>query len=142
MELIINGKPIPLKRHKHTTRNGRIFNYDPSKADKANFLKKVQNLAPEDPLYGAVSVSLEVYLVRPKSHFGTGRNSKILKDNAPKYPIISSKENADIDNYIKFVFDALNGVFYKDDGQIVHLESIKEYSTEPKTIVRIYPYEY
>jgi len=25
MELIIPGKPIALKRHRHTTRNGRIF---------------------------------------------------------------------------------------------------------------------
>ncbi len=139
IEFTVEGSPIALKRHRHTHKG---FTYDPSKSDKANFLKKVQILAPEDPLYGAVSVSVEVYLVRPKAHFGTGRNSKILKDNAPKYPIITSKENADIDNYIKFVFDAFNGVFYKDDGQIVHLESVKEYAPEPKTIVRIYPYEY
>ena len=138
MELIIPGKPIALKRHRHTTRNGRIFNYDPSKADKANFLKKVQILAPEDPLYGAISMSVEVYIDRPKSHFGTGRNSDKVKDSSPIYPI----SRPDLDNYIKFVFDALNGVFYKDDSQIVHLESEKEYAPEPKTIVRIYPYEY
>lgn len=100
-------------------------------------LKKVQNLAPEDPLYGAISVSVEVYIDRPKTHFGTGRNSDKVKDSSPKYPI----GRPDIDNYIKFVLDALNGVFYKDDSQVVHIESIKEYSTEPKTIVRIYPYE-
>ncbi len=138
MELIIPGKPIALKRHRHTTRNGRIFNYDPSKADKANFLKKVQNMAPEDPVYGAISMTIEVYIDRPKSHFGTGRNSDKVKESAPAYPI----SRPDLDNYIKFVFDALNGVFYKDDSQVVHTESIKEYSTEPKTIVRIYPYEY
>lgn len=138
MELIIPGKPIALKRHRHTTRNGRIFNYDPSKADKANFLKKVQNMAPEVPLYEAISMVVEVYIDRPKSHFGTGRNSDKVKESAPAYPI----SRPDIDNYIKFVLDALNGVFYKDDSQVVYLESIKEYNQEPKTIVRIYPYEY
>ena len=51
------------------------------------------------------------------------------------------EEKIDSEGNIKFVLDALNGVFYKDDSQVVHIESIKEYSTEPKTIVRIYSYE-
>jgi len=138
MELTIPGKPVALKRHRHTSRNGRIFNYDPSKADKANFLKKVQYLAPEVPFYEAISMSIDVYIGRPKSHFGTGRNSEKIKESAPAYPI----GRPDIDNYIKFVLDALNGVFYRDDSQVVHIESVKEYSTEPKTIVRIVPFEY
>jgi Holliday junction resolvase RusA-like endonuclease len=33
----------------------------------------------------------------------------------------------DLDNYIKAVKDALNGVLYKDDGQIVILHARKEY---------------
>ena len=93
-------------------------------------------MAPEDPVYGAISMTIEVYIDRPKSHFGTGRNSDKVKESAPAYPI----SRPDLDNYIKFVFDALNGVFYKDDSQVVHIESIKEYNQEPKTIVRIYPY--
>ena len=42
-----------------------------------------------------------------------------------------------IDNYVKLVLDALNGVFYKDDSQICHLKTIKKYSEQPRTVVVI-----
>jgi Holliday junction resolvase RusA-like endonuclease len=35
----------------------------------------------------------------------------------------------DIDNYIKLLFDGMNGIIYKDDCQIVALEATKVYGT-------------
>jgi Holliday junction resolvase RusA-like endonuclease len=130
IELIVYGSPIPLKRHRHTHRG---FTYDPSKADKRVFLENVRNLAPKSPLYGAISMSIEFYIARPKAHYRTGQYSNILKDSSPTWHI----SRGDIDNYVKLVLDALNGVFYKDDSQVCILETIKKYSSNPRTVVQI-----
>ena len=47
------------------------------------------------------------------------------------------KTRPDIDNYIKFVMDCLNGLVYKDDSQVVDIYSNKLYATNPQTIIII-----
>ena len=42
----------------------------------------------------------------------------------------SNKIRCDIDNLIKAVLDALNGVVWKDDDQIIHLVAYKNYNKE------------
>ena len=42
----------------------------------------------------------------------------------------------DIDNLIKLVGDALNGIAYKDDSQIVEIQAVKKYG-KPQTIIHI-----
>ena len=82
-----------------------------------------------DPIY----IQLWYGLPRPKSHYGTGRNSGKLKGSAPKYP----GKKPDIDNYEKFVFDCLNGVVYRDDSQVVSCRHDKRYSENPRTEIEI-----
>lgn len=43
----------------------------------------------------------------------------------------------DIDNLVKSVLDAMNDIWFKDDGQIACLSVVKKYSREPKTIIVI-----
>lgn len=45
----------------------------------------------------------------------------------------------DVDNIVKAIFDALNGVVWKDDVQVVALRVEKRYSTVPGVVVRIEP---
>lgn len=116
----IPGDPIALKRHRHT-KSG--FSYDPSKNDKADFLAKCMNNKPSKPFTKAVALELEFIFTRPKSHFGTGRNSGVLKPSAPEF----HTKRPDLDNLIKFVEDALNGVFYTDDRQIMYVGATKTY---------------
>jgi len=128
IKLTVEGSPVALKRHRHL-RNGHT--YDPSRADKRLFLAKSIKSAPKSPVYGPISMTLEFYVDRPKAHYRTGKYSHILKDTAPTWHI----SRADIDNYVKLVLDALNGVYYKDDSQICHLKTIKKYSTNPRTVI-------
>ena len=44
----------------------------------------------------------------------------------------------DIDNVIKAVLDALNGIAYKDDARVVELEARKVYGNEPGVAVEIH----
>ena len=74
------------------------------------------------------------YFPRPKSHYGTGRNKDILKDNSP----IWFTKRKDLDNLIKFVLDSLNGQAYFDDSQIVSIHAYKFYTCEePRVQVRL-----
>ena len=117
----VNENPKPLKRHRMTL-NGQV--YDPSAKDKTEWLQKAELFRPEAPPSYAIKVTLTFFLKRPKSHFRTGKYSKLLKNTAPEKCI----QKPDLDNLVKFVLDAMNGTFYLDDSQIVELTCSKKYS--------------
>lgn len=43
----------------------------------------------------------------------------------------------DIDNVLKIVLDALNGVAYKDDSRVIGVEAEKAYSTTPRIVIEL-----
>ena len=43
----------------------------------------------------------------------------------------------DIDNVLKVVLDALNGIAYKDDSRVVDIQGKKVYSDTPKIVIEI-----
>lgn len=133
IEFTIFGNPVALKRHRTVRTKNFIRQYDPSFNDKQDFLAKTMEYRPEEPLKSALMVSLFFNIARPKSHYRTGKNAGVLKDNAP----IACTKRPDIDNYVKFVMDALNGVFWIDDSQIFSLYSVKQYSETPSIIIKI-----
>ena len=121
-ESTIYFEPVSLKRHRHRLKGGT---YDPSKKDKDDFVKLVENL-PEEKMTKPIKCILHFYCKRPKSHYKTGKYSNILKDTAPKY----NTNNKDLDNMVKFVLDALNDKLYVDDCQIIEINCIKSYSND------------
>ena len=46
----------------------------------------------------------------------------------------------DLDNIAKGILDAMNGIIYKDDVQVVRLSLQKHYSTEPGVYTMIREY--
>jgi Holliday junction resolvase RusA-like endonuclease len=74
---------------------------------------------------GPVNVAITFFLPRPKSHYGTGRNAKVLKPGAPLYPEVKP----DLDKLIRATLDALTtaGV-YADDSKVVDLHTSKRYA--------------
>jgi Holliday junction resolvase RusA-like endonuclease len=133
IEFTVEGLPIALKRHRNTRNGGKMWVYDPSKFDKANFLKKSLKTAPKSPALGPISMTVEFYFGRPKKHYRSGQHSHLLKNNCPDWHIIK----ADIDNLLKLVMDSLTGVYYKDDCQICYVKMLKKYSTNPRTVVQL-----
>jgi len=86
-----------------------------------------------DVLTGPVSLSLVFYLPRPKSHFGTGRNAGKLKPSAKRYPTTTP----DLTKLVRAVEDALKGVTWKDDSQVVYQHNTKLYGGRPGVEVTI-----
>lgn len=84
-------------------------------------------------LDGAVRLSLTFVRVRPKGHFRTGKNAHLLRDGAPGYPTTKP----DVLKTARAVEDALTGLVWRDDAQIVdeHLEKV--WGDRPCVVVRI-----
>mgnify|MGYP003145482325 CR=1 FL=1 len=135
IEFTVPGNPIALKRHRNfRTKTGINIQYDPSKKDKSDFIAKCIQHQPQKPYEIPLSISLNIYLQRPKNHYRTGKNSELLKDSAPLW--VTKKP--DIDNFIKFIFDSFNGVFFRDDSQICSLTAIKKYCDCPRVEVTLF----
>jgi Holliday junction resolvase RusA-like endonuclease len=98
--------------------------YDPSKGDKQDFLAKAMAARPDKPFEGPIALSCCFYFSRPKSHFGSGKNSMTLK---PAFQSKWKTSKPDLDNCLKMVADALNAVFWRDDCQIISMCSQKQY---------------
>ena len=135
IRLVIPGEPKAQKRHRSTTINGFIRNYDPSQASKKDFLWTVMNNAPAKPIDFPIRMDLFFFFSRPKSHYGTGKNASNLKSSAPRF----HTTKPDIDNLYKFVTDSLNKVYYRDDSLISEVYTIKIYSEHPRIEIVISP---
>ena len=66
------------------------------------------------PRGSPVQVELLVYVKRPASHYGTGRNAGELKPSAPPIP----PAGKDLDKIQRAVGDAGTGIWWLDDQQI------------------------
>ena len=69
------------------------------------------------------------YRPRPSNHFGTGKNAGVRKDSAPYFPIV----RPDVLKIARGIEDALTGVIYRDDSQIVDEHLMKRYG-EPARV--------
>jgi Holliday junction resolvase RusA-like endonuclease len=79
------------------------------------------------PLGGAVELRLGFDLLRPQSHFGTGRNASVVKASSPEWPTVAP----DLDKLTRCICDAITDAgLWKDDSQVVYIQAAKRYVTE------------
>lgn len=118
-------RPVPL--HGHLEGQSRIAegnDKDHEKRIKAWKLRvaTAAHLAyPGTPVEGPVAVEIIDFRKRPANQMGTGRNAGALKDSASKYPTTTP----DCGKTARLIEDAMSGVIYKDDSQIVEERLMK-----------------
>ena len=71
---------------------------------------------------GPVHVHATLYVARPRGHYG----KRGLRPSAPAYP--SRRSVGDVDKLARAVLDALTGVCFVDDAQVVDLVVRKRYA--------------
>lgn len=106
----------------------RVIDANPNSAEWKQQVSSAARAAVGDAfelLTGPLGLSLEFFSPRPKSHYGTGRRAGVLKQSAPRFP--TSKP--DLLKLARGVEDALTGVLYRDDSQIVIERLKKQYGT-------------
>lgn len=77
-----------------------------------------------------ISVKVTVHYPIPKS----ATKAAVAAMQAGK---LFPSRKPDIDNVLKIVLDALNGVAYKDDSRVVCVEAEKVYSFTPKLVIEL-----
>jgi crossover junction endodeoxyribonuclease RusA len=134
ISFFVPGTPAPggSKRAFFNRKTGKAMVVDacaqnkPWRSDVKAFAQEAHKNGP--PLQGALKLSIVFFMARPKGHFGTGRNSDKLKDSAPQYPT----GKPDSTKLTRSCEDALNGVLWKDDSQIVTQSISKRYTIDGK----------
>nr|WP_289038238.1 RusA family crossover junction endodeoxyribonuclease [uncultured Allobacillus sp.] len=113
-------------------KKGQTVLYDPQESrDYKKFVSLIaRHHAPEVPLDGPLGAHIKIYRQIPKS---TTKKDRALILEGVKRPITKP----DNSNYAKGIEDALNGIIYKDDSQIVDLQVSKFYSENPRVEVTI-----
>src|SRR5699024_2017017 len=125
MNIVVEGNPKAQKRHRHR-KNGHT--YDPSKGDKVNIKKQLLGVKPAKPLTSPLRVELNFFIQTPKS-WSDAKKKRFEGKYRPLRP--------DIDNYEKLVLDAMNGMIFKDDNQVVELVVRKFYSVKSSKQIEI-----
>lgn len=87
-----------------------------------------------EPITHGVHVEAQFVFARPKSHYRTGRNSHLLRDDAPAFKTSAP----DLDKLQRALGDALtqSGVL-RDDALIVTWVARKSWATTPSTWLQI-----
>jgi len=85
---------------------------------------------------GPLMLHVQFWLQRPKSHYRTGKFSEMLKLGAPKWPT----KKPDATKLLRAIEDALTGVLWVDDAQIVTQVVQKTYGPLPGALVRLYTF--
>lgn len=125
LDVHVFGLPVPQARPRaFKTPTGQIRLYDPAdcKDWKRTVLAQVLERKPAAPVDGPLRMDLVFDLPRPKS--------------APKR-VQHPTSRPDLDNLLKAIKDALRGVVYRDDSQIVALTATKKYGQAPGVSIRV-----
>lgn len=131
--LEVPGEVVAQSRPRFKRMKDFVTTYDPkrSKDYKQIVADTFKKKYPDaEPIEGGIWFGLTVFMPIPKSY------PKWKKKLALKNELFPAKR-PDIDNYFKSVTDALIGLAYKDDKQIVSSTMAKRYGMSPKAIIFI-----
>lgn len=78
-------------------------------------------------LDGPLKMTLEFVMPRPKSHFRTGKNSDLMRDDAPFF----HTGKPDATKLTRGVEDSLTNIIWTDDARVVIQHITKTYGPKP-----------
>lgn len=126
----VPGKPKGKGRPRFS--NGRAYTDDQTKAYEHQIAANYRRIA------GKFRFPDEVFLrVRVQQQMPVPKSASKTKKAAMLDGAIYPSAKPDLDNVVKAVLDALNGIAYKDDARVVGLHSQKIYSDTPGVLVEI-----
>ena len=127
MSIVIVEGEIVAKARPRVCRYGT---YTPKKTKDYEQLIRNNYMAQDGTFFEKgipVQISIKAYKKPPKST--TKKNLKLIEQGLCLWV-----KKPDIDNICKSVLDALNGIAYADDGQVVKVGTTKEYTLQEERI--------
>ena len=132
----VPGTPVPKGSAKAFVVKGRAIVTQTNREKQRPWASLISYTAQEvgiEPAAGAVELAMVFTMPRPKSHYRTGKFSGELRLNQPIY----HTAKPDLDKLIRCVLDALTGIAYWDDSQVVEIRAVKMYGERPGVQVRV-----
>lgn len=123
----IDGKPQGKGRPRFT-RSGHTYTPD-NTAEYEQRVKLAYRLGGGVKLTGFISADIRAVFAVPKSYTKKQRSAALALHFAPRKP--------DCDNIAKIILDALNGLAYDDDAQVVKLHVEKCYGAADYVAVEL-----
>ena len=133
LTIVVPGPPVGQGRPRFTRRG---FAYTPPKTrTHAAYIKAMfaQKYPGHMPLEGPVEMEVIVVFPVPKSASKKRRQAMLWGHEMPT-------KKPDSSNAMKLCEDALNGIAYRDDAQIVLSSVAKQYGTAAHTEIKIRPF--
>ena len=122
----IKGKQRP-----RVTRTGHV--YTPAQTRKAEsdiaIIAKAA-MRGQAPISEPVSLNIMVITEPPRSITKAKRQAMLAG-------ILRPAKKPDLDNVVKLISDALNGIVFEDDRQVVELWVVKRYGEEARAVVSV-----
>lgn len=129
IHITIPGEPVAQGRPRFSSANGFFRAYDPPKSrEYKHYVKTIALTQNFKPIDGPVVMEVFVYRGTPKAW---SSKKRLEAEKGLHKPALKP----DADNYVKSIKDALNGIAYHDDGQVVVLHISKHYSIQPRVEV-------
>jgi Holliday junction resolvase RusA-like endonuclease len=118
----VDGNPVPKSRPRFARRGQFVQTYTDAKTidyETHVAMKARQAIGSSEPLKGAITVFLYLRYAVPASYSKKRKEACLSGLEFPK--------RIDIDNVYKSITDAMNGIVYVDDSQIVEARITKVY---------------
>ena len=137
LRFTVPGEPYGQPRPRFSVANGKAhtYNTDESRNYKTQVKLIAQVAATEQGWTFAeaegIGVNIYAYMYIPQSKSKKFHAAAMAGDERPT-------KKPDCDNIFKAVTDALNGLLFKDDKQIIHARVEKYYSDEPRVEVEVF----
>jgi Holliday junction resolvase RusA-like endonuclease len=133
LRIVIPGEMRGKGRPRFTTRGGFARAFTDSKT--VNMEAWVRACAVDAGAFAAgypLKLRMEMVAAVPKSWTKGNRARALAGDMLPT-------GKPDLDNCLKLVCDALNGIAWQDDKQIVSVDATKRYGETAETILEVWP---
>jgi Holliday junction resolvase RusA-like endonuclease len=129
VHIVVPGAPVPKGRPRLSTIDGHARAFTPGKTRRYEDLIRLEAgrvMEGLDQLQGPTEVRITAFMQTPQ----------VIAKHKTKGPAAELGElrpttKPDVDNFAK-VIDALNGIVWRDDSQVVQLTVRKFYSTRPR----------
>lgn len=125
----VPGNPVPKGRPRFSFKSGHAYTPRKTKIYEELIAKEYQKSIGEILPYSPLKIDVIAVFEIPHSYSKKKKESMIET---------GCTKRADIDNIVKSVLDALNGIAYIDDSCVVEIYGLKKWGTEPKTEVVIH----
>ena len=137
VSFVVYSRAAPQGSKRHIGNGVMIESSKRVKPFRADVRKAAESAAlpPDWPMAAPVRVGFRFHFARPKSHFKC--NGVALSKSAPEEA--TSHGLGDLEKLARSVNDALSGVLFNDDRQVVEMHLAKAYDSEDLVIISVEP---